>query len=57
MAKRGRKPMPKDMHVLRGTFQAYRSRASVVAAIDREPVPPPWLQGEALALWHAQFAT
>jgi hypothetical protein len=56
--KRGRKPTPSRVKVLRGTFRPYRARDVVVLPLEGAPAPPPaWLKGSARRLWGIHCAT
>jgi phage terminase small subunit len=56
MARRGTKPQPDALKVIKGTFEAAKSHQPAVKLLEGTPTPPKWLQGRALELWHEKVA-
>jgi hypothetical protein len=55
--KRGRKPTPDKLKLIRGTLQPVRRRGSVVPPLEGEVGPPPaWLKGTGRKLWDQKVA-
>lgn len=50
--KRGAKPLPDAMKIVKGTFQPCRSTEPVVQPLNGPVTPPEWVQGKALELWN-----
>ncbi|MEN2980872.1 hypothetical protein P7L78_22025 [Tistrella bauzanensis] len=51
MAARGRKPLPPEVHVARGTVQPSRDLHEMVQVPEGEVIPPEGLPATALAIW------
>lgn len=57
MGKRGPPPQPPNVVQMRGTERSDRAREFIVEPVEGEPVPPPWLGGEALELFWRKVST
>lgn len=55
--KRGEKPLPDEMKVLRGTFRSVRALAPAIEPLPGVPVAPKWLKGQAKKLWNIKVET
>jgi hypothetical protein len=55
--KRGRKPTPDKLKIVRGTFEPKRARGHSVVELEGEPGPPPaWLRASGRRLWLEKVA-
>ena len=56
MARRGTKPQPDALKLLKGTFEAAKAREQVVNPLEGAASAPKWLRGRGLRLWHEKLA-
>jgi hypothetical protein len=56
MGRRGTKPQPDSLKLLKGTFEPAKGHEPAVRTLEGQPTCPKWLEGEALEIWHEKLA-